>query len=156
MSLRKYTVRHRSGDTSVQSASLESVSKNTTKSLEGNQSLEHPPRKKTVLNLIIYNPMKLSSLSKALCEEFDKYYAYTSGVTGVLRLKALKDFLQSSHRQLIEAEIERKKGMFKNSNYPDDKVYNEARRQEYGHNLAIQKDIAYLEGELAKCKELMK
>lgn len=30
----------------------------------------------------------------AKVEEFEKYYAYAQGVTGVLRLKALQDFLR--------------------------------------------------------------
>lgn len=46
-------------------------------------------------------------------------------------------------KKIAKGEIERLEKMIKNSNYGDDHVYDELRRQEYGHNNAIHLNLTH-------------
>ena len=53
------------------------------------------------------------------------------------RVRDIHSFIVSERVALLKEIGEIVEGMRKNSNYTDDKIYNEPRRQEYGFNLAL-------------------
>ena len=83
--------------------------------------------------------------------KFDNTAKYTTVSEGV-KIEYPANFLISSQISLLEAELERKKGMLmtqtKEESHPD-WFYG------YGYNQAITEDIAYLEKELLDIKAIL-
>ena len=59
---------------------------------------------------------------------------------------------EHKYEEGIQKAIEVAEGMRKNSNYPDEKIYNEPRRQEYGYNSALSSLTSSLSQLLTKDK----
>jgi len=96
------------------------------------------------------------SLSKIVQESVDETLekVYEEIVCEDIGYEDFKSFFISSQISLLEAELERKKGMIQEITRIDYKVGSGDRK--YWQNELIQEDIVYLEEQIEECRKLLK